>query len=282
MIYLFFACSSDVSIMKVNNEETEDTSNVSYTDTNGSIAPPEGVAGYLHYYLKQVSCPACVGEQELEVTMDLQLHDPVNDTYTSWIPEEGSCTSAFYYTTPSTNPISLGSTLNVQSIHPLSLRESSPGTYSTVLYETQYDRNYNYSIHAGDTLLFTFQSLHGFDFIEPYQMLWVDPSYAFEAPISKNGATFWWGPSGDNQQIFNVTVAVYSYDGSQMLGYASCSGADTGQLTIPGQYLSSFPSGSLALIHLTRHKVELELSEYFNSYIETHMEWEVIGTGYVQ
>ena len=41
-------------------------------------------------------------------------------------------------------------------------------------------------------------------------MLWVDPSYAFDAPISRNGQNF----IGDHQEriLFNIMIAVYSWD----------------------------------------------------------------------
>lgn len=278
---VLLSCSQDVSIMKMPEQDESLLDTSILTDSQTPIA--EGISGYLHYYLKQVACPQCVGEtQELKVLMELSIHEPISGTYTEWIPPQGNCINTFYYTNPSTSPISLGSTLNVQSIHPLSLHESTSGVYYTELNEIQYDRNNNYTVYSGDTLLFDFQSLHGFDSIEPYTLLWVDPSYAFETPIQRTGSTFWWTPNGDSTQTFNITIAVYSWDGSQLLGYTSCSGADTGQMTIPGQYLSNYPSGSLTAVHLTRHKITLEPSEYFNSHIESHMEWEVIGTGHIE
>lgn len=286
MILLIFACASDVSIMKRQEPESNlnETGLASLADSASSTDSfIDGTSGYLHYYLRQVACPSCVGEsQEITLTMTLETHEPISDSHTLWIPNQGECTNTFQYITPSTNSISLGDTLYVQSIHSLSLYQGSPGSYSATLYESQYDRNYNYSVSSSDSLLFAFQSLHGFDTIEPYSMLYVDPSYAFQTPIQRTGATFWWTPYGDSNQTFNITIAAYSPDGSQFLGYATCSGADSGQLTVPGQYLANFPSGSLAAIHLTRHKVALEPSDYLNSYIETHMEWEVVGTGFIQ
>jgi len=50
-------------------------------------------------------------------------------------------------------------------------------------------------------------------------------------------------------------------------------------MTIPSQYLQSYQVGSLAAIHLVRHKIELVETDINNSYMETHMEWEVVGTG---
>ena len=45
---------------------------------------------------------------------------------------------------------------------------------------------------------------------------------------------------------------------------------------------TSGADGALAAIYLSRHKIELVETDINNSYIETHMEWEVVGTGYIQ
>jgi hypothetical protein len=67
-----------------------------------------------------------------------------------------------------------------------------------------------------------------------------------------------------------------------MLGLVSCGGQDNGFMTIPAQYLQGYPPNSLVAIYLSRHKVELVPTDINNSFIETHMEWEVVGTGYLQ
>ena len=79
-----------------------------------------------------------------------------------------------------------------------------------------------------------------------------------------------------------ITLAVYTPDGSSLLGYVACSGGDTGMMTIPGQYLSSYPTWALVAVHMARHKVEFVPWEEENTYLETHMEWEVIGTGHIE
>ena len=101
---------------------------------------------------------------------------------------------------------------------------------------------------------------------------------AFEAPIFRTGALFTWGPTSTDS-VFMVMVVAYSWDGSQLQGYVACVGPDNGSMTIPSQYLQPFQAGSLAAIHLSRHKIELVETNINNSYIETHMEWEVVGTG---
>ena len=51
-------------------------------------------------------------------------------------------------------------------------------------------------------------------------------------------------------------------------------------MTVPGQYLQQYPSWSLAAIHLARHRVEFVPYQPLGGYIESHMEWEVVGTGH--
>ena len=180
---------------------------------------------------------------------------------------------------PSTNPIDVGPSIIVDAgAHNFGAEQIVAGLYETTsIWESQLlrDTTYNVATEEGG---YSFVSTHGFDFIEPYTMLWVDPSYAFEAAIYRSGATFTWAPTSTDS-TFMITVAVYSWDGSQFLGYVTCSGPDNGIMTIPTQYLQAYQAGSLAAIHLERHKVSLVETDINNSYIETHMSWEVVGTG---
>jgi len=291
IILLFIiACSSDVSVIKRVTEETATFEpgyepGVGPSGEPGTPPPPEieGTGGYIHYYLRQLACPACVGEsQELLVEFTAKFHEPINDSHTSWIPPIGECTNQLLITSPSANFVDVGTSVTVEgSAH--SFTANKVGTeYYAYLYETEYDRNaiHNVSI-AGEDAEISFRSIEGYDYIEPYSMLYVDPSYAFAAPILKSGMTFTWAPY-DTSRTYMVLMAVYSSDGTQLLGYAACTGADQGFLTFPGSALASFPSGSLVLIHLSRHKIDSFPYEPMGSYIETHMEWEVVGTGYLQ
>tara|TARA_R110000851_G_scaffold4509_2_gene18408 strand:+ start:73 stop:615 length:543 start_codon:yes stop_codon:yes gene_type:complete len=154
--------------------------------------------------------------------------------------------------------------------------------FSTWYSDEGYARDTVHTLSREDNQEFaSFTSFHGFDSIEPYELRFVDPSYAFSAPISRSGATFWWTPYGTNT-TFTVTLAVYSQDGSSLLGYVVCAGGDSGMMTIPGQYLSSYPVWSLVAVHMARHKIELVPWEDQNTFIETHMEWEVVLTGHIE
>ena len=247
-------------------------------------APLEGTVGYVSFSLRQAACPACLGETSGVVVSFLsQFHYPITDSHVSWIPSRGECIENVVESTPSISPADIGASIEVHGpLHSFTVPRSSTGAYeTTTLYETQYDRDAIYSVApVGSMDSFEFTSLSGFDFIEPLELLYVDPSYAFAAPIRRTGATFTWGPSGSSAD-FMVIVAVYTSDGSALLGYVTCVGADSGSLYVPGTYLSSYPRYSLAAIHLSRERIESSPFETLGGYVETHMSWEVVGTGYI-
>jgi len=290
-LLLMLACSTEVGLMgyvdkKQDTFQPEPSPEASAEPSQEPSSEPsiEGISGYINYYLRQVACPACVGEsQELLVEFKTKFYEPTSDLHTEWIPEIGTCTNQLLITVPSTNPIDIGPEVTVSGpVHSFVATRSSIGEHYAYLYETQYDRNavHDVSLSAYDEQ-FTFASIEGFDYIEPWNMLFVDPSYAFDAAILRSGMTFSWGPYGSSG-VFMVTIAAYNQQGNQLLGYAACVGPDQGYLTFPGAYLSVFPAGSLAVIHLARHKVTMVPYVPLNSHIETHMEWEVVGTGYLQ
>ena len=295
LLLLLFACSSDVSIMK--RYDSEDTAPlVAIDDPEPTFEPAEepnsepddpleneGITGYTYLHLRQVACPACVGEtQEIRIDFTAEFHQPITDSHTDWVLNPGECSTSLVGIDPSTIPQSVGNLVSVTNpSHSFTASTIGQGFYQTQnIWESQLQRDASYEVST-DSGSYSFISSHGFDFIEPYSMLYVDPSYAFAAPIYRTGASFSWAPTSPNS-MFTITVQVFSYDGSQMLGFVSCGGQDSGFMTIPTQYLQGYPPNSLVAIYLSRHKIELVTTDINNSHIETHMEWEVIGTGYIQ
>ena len=253
--------------------------------TEPPTEPPEGIGGYIHYHLRQVDCLACTGEtNEITVEFKARFHERIFDTYTRHVPPQGQCVQNINEIVPQVTLVDMGNQIKASANGTfLYANKNAQGDYYASWYtDSSYIRDTVHSLSREDNYEFAqFTSFHGFDSIEPYELRFVDPSYAFAAPIYKTGSTFWWAPYGSNS-TFTVMLAVYSADGSSLLGYVACSGGDTGMMTIPGQYLSSYPTWSLVAVHLTRHKIENVLWEEKNTYIETHMEWEVIGTGHIE
>ena len=90
ILTLVLACGSDVSIMK-RDDKVQDTSDI-VSDTNTSPEPAiepssepsderMGISGYTHLHLKQVACPACMGEtNEITLEFDARFHEKITDT----------------------------------------------------------------------------------------------------------------------------------------------------------------------------------------------------------
>ncbi len=288
------SCGSDVSIMK-RPETTEDTTtepadpNEPSADSSEPSSDPDTqqpeisdlTVAFAEIHFRQVACQACLGvSREFEITAEFRAHYPTGGDYTSHLPAVGTCTTNVYDTTVGVTPLPATQTASFNDIQ---LYPSGQGLWSnTNLYEYQYQRNTQYTIVSEHgTIPNAFETMEGFDDIQPYTLLWVDPSYAYDAVISKGGTTFTWYPIVPNSQ-FEIIVAVYSSDGSQFLGAVSCMENDAGYLTIPGSYLQSFPAYSIAAVHLIRHRQSLVPSTDLGGMVQTHMIWEVIGTGHVE
>ena len=290
--YISTACATDVGLIKTIDNRTNDTSETIVdsqgtedTDTQEPSDSPttlNGNVGYVNYYLRQVACPACVGEaQEISVEFTAKFFENTTASHTEWIPAIGTCTDQLLISVPSTNKIDLGQSINIVGMPNQFTAYNQSNEYYTTIYESMYDRDTLHTINFQSEDPLQFMSIRGFDTLEPYTMLYVDPSYAFAAPIYRSGMTFSWTPYGSDSN-FMITIAVYTPDGSQLLGYVACTSPDQGFMTVPASVLQSFPSGGLAAIHLARHRVEYVPYQPLGGYVESHMEWEVVGTGMLQ
>lgn len=291
-------CGSDVHIMKklddpeetASDEITQDQSDAQVdssdppidtedTDNEGDISPLTVAFAEMHF--RQIACQGCLGvSSEFQITAELREHYPTGGDYTSHLPSVGSCTTNVYETAVGVTPLDA---TQVAYFNDIPLYPTAQGVWAnTNLYEHQYQRSTAYTITSEHgTVVDAFTSLEGFDDIQPYTLLWVDPSYAYDTVISKSGTTFTWYPVILDSQ-FEVIVAVYSSDGSTFLGAVSCMEDDNGYLTIPGSYIQPFPSYSIAAVHLIRHRQGLIESSDLGGMVQTHMMWEVIGTGHVE
>ncbi len=287
LLFFICACGMETQIVGAVDNSSDDTS-ITITDTTDtSVTAPklEGVVGYVNYTFQQIACQNCMGvTQEITLNFTAVFHDAISDTHTSWMPSAGTCIENIIESSPVYVPINVGPTLDVIGpISSFSVSQIGQDTYATSsIYESQYDRDGVHTVYS-DVLYdgFMFISSSGFDYVEPASLLYVDMSYAYQAPIYRSGATFYWGPSGSGEN-FMIIVAVYTSDGSSLLGYVACMDDDVGYMTIPSTYLSSYSQGSLVAIHLSRQSIEMSPSEDLGGYVETHIEWEVVGTGHIE
>ena len=289
LLLTFFGCASDVSIMKRENQETKDTAitGVDTTDTSGNTqVDPENsmtdlTIGFAEISLTQIACPACMGvSSEFEISANLKLHNPTSGGYSDQLTPIGSCTTQELGSHISSSPLEVA---GIASFNSIQLYPSGPAEWTASnLQEYQIPRRESITVVTDvGTIPNAFETLEGFDDIQPWELRYVDPSYAFAAVVSKQGTTFTWSPSIPDAQ-FEVMVVIYSPDGTQLLGLVACMENDSGYLTIPGSYFQSYPTWALTAIYLTRHRTDKQPAYEFDGYLESHQMWTVLGTGHIE
>ena len=294
LITTLLACSSDIAI--ITTEKTQDTEEEIIVTGEVSAEPGEEPSsptsepesqmtelsvGLATIHFRQISCPACMGvSNEFDITAELLMHYPTSGDYFEYMTPTGTCTTQLLESYVSSQPVQATQPAMFNSIQ---LNPTGQGKWENgFLYEYQIERQTPHTITTENgTIVNAFTTIEGFDDIQPYTLLWVDPSYAFDAVISKNGTTFTWYPSLSGDE-FEILIAVYSPDGSQLLGAVSCQEMDTGSMFVPGNYFQSYPTWSLAAVHLIRHRIDSRPAPTFNGYIDSHMIWEVVGTGHIE
>ena len=303
LLAFLLACATDIGFVQtIEKQPPEDTAITdTATDTSQPASEPageptwepssepsgeptelNGTVGLVVYELEQIACPACMGAyQEITINFDAKFHDRMNEQHMTWVPNVGTCTQNLNYSTIAVTPKNIGQSLTVQGGSTYFTPYYNGASYYGTHMEPQYARDTLLNVIAQDGSSFQMMSLHGFDLIEPWEMRYVDPSYAFAAVISRNGTNFQWAPYGSSG-LFNITVAVYSPDGSQMLGYVSCTTTDSGFFTMSGSYFQSFPTWSLTAIHMTRVLHQRVPYQALGGYVDAQVEWSVVGTGHVE
>ena len=216
MILAFFlACGTDVGIYGIQEVKQADTSVVesidsateeepsSEPDSSPSTEPSsepsseelDGTVGLVVYELEQVACPACMGvSQEITINFDAKFHDRMGESHMTWVPQNGTCVQNLNYTTISVAPKNIGQSLTVQGGAAYFTPYYNGLSYYGTHMEPQYARDTLLNVTAQNGSSFQFMSLHGFDSIEPWEMRYVDPSYAFAAIVSRSGTNFQWAP----------------------------------------------------------------------------------------
>ena len=295
-ILLFSACSSDIAIITTGQKQ-QDTSELiadtevasepsaeepSYEPSNEpSDEMTELTIGFAEMYLTQIACPACMGvSNEFDISATLKLHQPTDGGYNEGITPVGSCVTQELGSYVSSTPLSMSGNAQFNSVQLFPVGQAEWMSNSIQEYQFPRSTEITVSTPAG-TIPNAFKTLEGFDNIEPWELRYVDPSYAFAAVVSKQGTNFSWQPVIPDSQ-FEIMIVVYSPDGSQLLGLVSCMENDVGYMTVPGNYFQSYPYNALTAIYLSRHRVDRRLATGFNGYLESHMMWTVLGTGHIE
>jgi hypothetical protein len=290
---IMVGCGSDVSIMKretlptetgeqtiieADSETNEDSAD---TDEQTDSDMTELTIGFASISLTQIACPACMGvSSEFDISATLKLHQPTNGGYTDMLVPAGTCVTQELGSYVSSTPLSVP---GIASFNSIQLYPTGTGEWtSSGLQEFQIPRRESITVLTDNGVIpNAFETLEGFDDVQPWELRYVDPSYAFAAVVSKQGTTFTWYPVITGN-LFEVMIVVYSTDGSQILGLVSCMEPDVGYMTIPGSYFQSYPTWALTAIYLTRHRIDRQPAYDFNGYLESHQTWTVLGTGHIE
>ena len=287
------ACGSDIAIITTEKRPI-DTSVSSIDETGAPTSQPEEepssepasemtdlTIGFAEISLTQIACPACMGvSSEFDISASLKLHQPTTGGYNDMLVPVGTCVTQELGSYVSSTPLAISGTASFNSIQ---LYPSGQAEWSASnLQEFQIPRREPITIATDAGLIpNAFETLEGFDDIQPWELRYVDPSYAFAAVVSKQGTTFTWYPVITGAQ-FEVMVVVYSPDGSQILGLVSCMENDVGYITVPGSYFQAYPTWALAAVYLTRHRTDRQPAFEFNGYLESHQTWTVLGTAHIE
>ena len=288
------AFPEDTIVEDDTNVEDSDSEDTTVTDTNDDDTSNQTdlsqTVGYVELGLMQASCPYCLGlQQEINITAYARFHQATGASHTNWLPQTDGCRD-YYETTVSSPNTDVGQFVTLQNNFGDNFTLNQTYDSTGVAYENGYLMESSFRRNTAHTLNAqnknaenVIETLRGFDFIEPYTMLYVDPSYAFQTPVYRTGDNvFTWGPSGDVNSFFTIHISVYSNDGSYYYGTVICRSPDVGYMSIPGSYFSQYQQGNLTSIHLMRHRVFLDQYIDFGGTIESYSWWEVIGTGFIQ
>ena len=266
--------------------ETGDTDTDTDTDTGSN--PTGKTAGLVEMSLLQVACPACFGmTTSVQVFATVGFHNPVSQSWTDWMPSVGSCAQNLTPTGLSVSFEDVGEYVYLSSgSRSVSLRKSNGdggATYqSSGLTETDYVRTASYDLSvpgdSGKEAVGAIRTPQGWTSIEPFELLYTQPTSAFSAIIRKQNAQFSWAPSGGSG-TFVILLQAYNAAGTTYLGSVMCRGNDNGALTIPTAQLQSFPKGSLLAVSFYRYQIENATLPGSGHSIEGIASFGVMGTG---
>jgi hypothetical protein len=257
------------------------------------VDPTGKSGGVVELSLLQVACPDCFGlTSDLEVYANAAFHEPVNGSWTEWLPPSGSCVADPVQGGPASTLLDVGEWVYLTSgSRSIGLRRTSGSSgilYSaTGLGNEDYARTaqYTVSVPDGGELGGSFEvdnavsTPQGFTSITPAELLYVDSSAAFAAPVRRSGSTtFTWAPSGGTG-TFVILISAYHPSSGSYLGSVLCRDADNGSMSVPGSVLSAYPAGALLAVYLWRYQIEEWIIPANGATVESVATVGVLGTG---
>jgi hypothetical protein len=260
-------------------------------DTSGEV---DGVGGIVEFSHLQIACPQCFGDTSPKVGAFAAFHQPVDGTWTSWLPDPGTCVQNPDSPQPTSSFLDVG-----QNVFLTAGSRSIGLTRTTVGGQVQYDagaladadfaRNTSFDLEAADgggwgpfivdDVLTTGQMITSItqpDYTpQPLALLYTTPSTAFERGLLHY--PIYYSPYG-GEGTFVVLLDFYSSDGSSFIGEVVCRDYDNGTFTLHEAYASAFPARSLVAVFMFRYLIAWTPNEASGSYIESAVSIGVLGT----
>jgi len=257
--------------------DTQDTQDTQNTNTTGLVGGIVEMSRTLHF------CPTCFDPPAVQHNIEatLNIHEPVQGTWLSWLPPVNSCLITLSAPPPLSSTMNLGqvSLTGTGPSGPLSINfiyNGQDGSYTNSNIPTdEYVYNTIYGLESSQlNLNAVLQNPSVFESIEPTGFM--DPS-GFVQPFSRNNLGVLWSPSGTSDQII-FRLDVYGQSG---VNHILCLTTDLGGFILDPALLTNFSSYDLLVLHLYRAQLTGAIHPDNRSIIEAISMSGVIGTGYL-
>lgn len=260
-------------------------------DTSTEI---DGIGGVIEFSHVQVACTTCFDPPADAVSVAAfgAFHNATSATWTDWLPEPGTCSTTAGSSQPTSSFLDVGShvylTAGSESIVLTRTTAGANPQYDAgMLTDSDFQRNTAFDLESADggdwgpfTVVDAVVTEDMFSTIEPFQMLFVQPQDAFFPALSRGGTTITYQPYSTMDYVV-VLLGLYSGSNGAFLGSLMCVDTDSGAISLPSNYMSAYPQGTLAAVYLYRYEIEWTAMEVSGSYLESVVSVGVVGTATV-
>ena len=253
----------------------------------GSVTPTGQVGGLVEFWMQVYACPACFSVSgEEQVSASVMRHAPVYNSWHSWLPTTGSCTTTYAAPSFTVTGEDLGDWAYLSTTgSSLSLsREYSTGTVGykiSGLRSTDYTKSASYDVSSSsgawdmDGVL---RTTTNFTDLQPMGILTTTIASSYSQSISASNARFSWAPSGTSDEILLVLEGFHP-SSTAYLGIVLCRSADAGSLVVPSTALAAWPRNAYLNVQIYRISTSETVDPDTGHTIQGMAAFGYIGTG---
>lgn len=223
------------------------------------------------------------------VSAAAKFHDPADVDWLDWLPPVGSCVVDPFISPPAVTAIDVGEWVHLSSGStsiPMARSFGEDGYLyrAANLEDHDYLRNASFDVSApGEfTVEDALSTTEGYSSIEPIELLYViGDSPSFEAKLRKSTTNnFTWAPAG--QGTFLIQLLVFDQYGTTIRGTVMCHDWDDGDMSIPGAWLTPYPTNGLVLVYMFRYRTGEFVLPTNGSRVQTSTYALFVGSGIVK